>query len=66
VRNTLTGAAERLPSPPFLRTHRGIVVNADRIATIEALVTGEHRLVLRDGTQLPLSRRYRRKLPRLE
>jgi len=63
VRNTLARAAERLPSPPFLRTHRGILVNADRIAYIEAAATGEHRVVLRDGTRLPLSRRYRRQLP---
>ncbi len=65
VRNTLASAAKRLPCPPFLRTHRGVLVNADRIAHIEAVATGEHRVVLRDGTRLPLSRRYRRQLPTL-
>ena len=66
VRNTLARAADRLPSPPFLRTHRAVVVNADCIAHIEALATGEHCVVLRDGTRLPLSRRYRRRLPTLD
>ena len=66
VRNTLTRAAERLPSPPFLRTHRAVLVNADRIAHIDEVATGEHCVVLRDGTRLPLSRRYRRRLPTLE
>ena len=66
VRNTLARAAARLPSPPFLRTHRAVLVNADRIAHIEALATGAYRIVLRDGTRLPLSRRYRRRLPTLE
>ena len=66
VRNTLTRAAERLPSPPFLRTHRAVLVNADRIAHIEEVATGEHCVFLRDGTRLPLSRRYRRRLPTLE
>lgn len=66
VRNTLARAADHLPSPPFLRTHRAILVNADRITHIDALATGEHCVVLRDGTRLPLSRRYRRRLPTLE
>ena len=66
VRNTLARAADRLPSPPFLRIHRAVLVNADRIVRIEALTTGEHCVVMRDGTRLPLSRRYRRRLPTLE
>ena len=66
VRNTLARAADLLPSPPFLRTHRAVLVNADRIAHIETLAAGEHGVVLRDGTRLPLSRRYRRRLPTLE
>lgn len=66
VRNTVTAAANRLPCPPFLRTHRGVLVNADRIVHIEALATGARCVVLRDGTRLPLSRRYRRRLPTLE
>jgi two-component system LytT family response regulator len=66
VRNTLARAAAHLPTPPFLRTHRAVVVNADRIVHIETLATGEHSVVLRDGTRLPLSRRYRRRLPTLE
>jgi two-component system LytT family response regulator len=65
VRQTLAATAARLPSPPFLRTHRGVLVNADRIAHIEALTAADVRVVLRDGTSLPLSRRYRRRLSAL-
>ena len=39
--------------------HRSYIVNLDRIASIEPLDTGDARLHLRDGTQLPCSRRYR-------
>lgn len=66
VRATLLRAAERLPSPPFLRIHRGLLVNADRIAHIEPVAAGTQCVVLRDGTRLPLSRRYRRRLPTLQ
>ena len=66
VRSTVARAADRLPSPPFLRIHRAVLVNADCIAHIEARASGEHCVVLRDGTRLPLSRRYRRQLPTLE
>lgn len=65
VRTTLTRALERLAPPAFLRTHRGIVVNAERIAHITPGARGEHHVVLRDGTRLPLSRRWRRRLPTL-
>lgn len=66
VRATLTQAAARLPSPPFLRIHRSAIVNAGRIDRIETQATGQDTVVMRSGTRLPLSRRYRRRLPRLD
>ncbi|MGE0359288.1 MAG: LytR/AlgR family response regulator transcription factor [Vicinamibacterales bacterium] len=64
VRATLRLVSDRLPTPPFLRIHRRVLANADRIAFIE-LASAEPGVVLRDGTRLPLSRRCRRRLPTL-
>ena len=43
----------------FLRIHRGIVVNVERIHEIHPLFQGSAEVVLRDGTRLCLSRRFR-------
>ncbi|MGH8157390.1 MAG: LytR/AlgR family response regulator transcription factor [Rhodanobacter sp.] len=43
----------------FLRIHRGIVVNVERIAEVHPLFQGNADVVLRDGTRLSLSRRFR-------
>ncbi len=59
LRSTIAGVEERLDPARFLRVHRSYIVNLDRIASIEPLDTGDARLHLRDGTQLPCSRRYR-------
>jgi two-component system LytT family response regulator len=64
VRATLATVAARLAAARFLRIHRSVLVNALRVAEIRA-DRGEHRVVLVDGTVLPLSRRYRRLLPSL-
>jgi DNA-binding LytR/AlgR family response regulator len=41
------------------------MVNLDCLAEIEPLESGDARLVLRDGTRLPCSRRYRAALKAL-
>lgn len=43
----------------FLRIHRGIVVNVERIAEVHPLFQGNAEVVLSDGTRLNLSRRFR-------
>jgi two-component system, LytTR family, response regulator len=43
----------------FLRIHRGIVVNVERVAEVHPLFQGNAEVVLRDGTRLGLSRRFR-------
>jgi two-component system LytT family response regulator len=43
----------------FLRIHRGIVVNLERIAEVHPLFQGNSEVVLLDGTRLALSRRFR-------
>jgi two-component system LytT family response regulator len=49
----------------FARIHRSTIVNLDRIAEMRALDNGEYRVLLRDGTELKLSRSYRAVLDRL-
>jgi two-component system, LytTR family, response regulator len=43
----------------FLRVHRGTIVNIDRVREVHPLFAGNAELVLRDGTRLGLSRRFR-------
>jgi two-component system LytT family response regulator len=58
-REPLTGLLATLDPTRFLRIHRGIVVNVDRIAEVHPLFQGSAEVVLHDGTRLNLSRRFR-------
>jgi len=58
-REPLTSLLATLDPTRFLRIHRGIVVNVDRIAEVHPLFQGSAEVVLHDGTRLNLSRRFR-------
>lgn len=58
-REALTALLASLDPARFLRIHRGIAVNVDRIAEVHPLFQGSAEVVLRDGTRLALSRRFR-------
>lgn len=58
-RDTLRHLLETLDPARFLRIHRGIVVNLERVAEVHPLFQGNAEVVLRDGTRLALSRRFR-------
>ena len=63
LRETLQNLEQRLNPRKFLRIHRSAIVNLDRIKELQAHVNGEDQLVmLKDGSQLTLSRRYREKV----
>lgn len=49
----------RLDPARFLRIHRGVAVNVERVAEVHPLFQGNAEVVLRDGTRLALSRRFR-------
>jgi two-component system LytT family response regulator len=53
---------EVLDPDVFVRVHRSSIVNTTKISTVEPLFHGELTLVLQDGTRVPCSRRFRRKL----
>lgn len=59
LRATLTDLLAQLDPARHVRVHRSYAVHLDRIAEIEPLDGGDARLHMRDGTQVPCSRRYR-------
>ena len=58
-RETLSHLLETLDPARFLRIHRGVIVNVERIREVHPLFNGNAEIVLRDGTRLDLSRRFR-------
>jgi two-component system LytT family response regulator len=65
LRETMNALEGRLNAEQFVRIHRSTIVNLDRIQELQPWFHGDYRVVLRDGTQLTLSRGYRQKLQEL-
>ncbi|NIR43680.1 MAG: response regulator transcription factor [Gemmatimonadetes bacterium] len=65
VRGTLGGMEDRLDPSRFVRVNRSAIVNLDRVAELRPWSHGDQIIVLEDGTELTLSRRYRKRLPEL-
>jgi len=61
VRETISRLEDRLAGGLFARTHRSYIVNVEKIREVRSTDSG-HRVFLRNGTQLPLSRSYRESL----
>lgn len=59
VRGTLSELEGRLPAERFARVHRSTIVNLDRVKELQPWSHGDQLLLLEDGTELRLSRRYR-------
>ena len=59
LRATLTDVLGQLDPSFYARVHRSYAVHLDRIREIEPLDGGDARLHMRDGSQVPCSRRYR-------
>lgn len=62
LRRSLSDLAGVLDATTFVRIHRSTIVRAALIHALEPTASGEYDVVLRDGTRLPLSRRYRARL----
>ena len=58
-RATLQELERSLPSQRFARIHRGAIVNLAEVAALHPVSHGDFRVVLRDGTELRMSRKYR-------
>lgn len=59
VRGTVGALAARLDPAAFLRVNRSDVVRLDAVRELQPWSHGDYRVVLRDGTALLWSRRYR-------
>jgi two-component system LytT family response regulator len=59
LRETMAGMEERLDPTSFARIHRSTIVNVSRIRELKPLPNREFTVVLKNGTQLRLSRSYR-------
>jgi two-component system LytT family response regulator len=62
VRETMSELESRLNPAHFLRVHRSAIVNLDRIKELQPWFRGDYRVILRDGTELTLTRNHREKL----
>ena len=62
LRSTIGGIEANLDPRRFVRIHRSYIVNLGQVASIEPLDSGDARVHLKDGSQLPCSRRYREAL----
>jgi two-component system LytT family response regulator len=61
-RQSLGQLENRLDPASFVRVHRSTLVNVEHIAEMHPLFHGDYELILRRGTRLTLSRRYRERL----
>jgi two-component system LytT family response regulator len=58
-RDTLSSVEKTLGRRRFLRIHRSTLVNADRVVEIRALDSGDAAVILKNGTELRMSRSHR-------
>lgn len=59
LRSTMAMIEAQLDPTRFVRVHRSHIVNLDCVAEIHPLDTGDARIVMRDGSEVPCSRRHR-------
>ncbi len=62
LRETMNAIEARLDAQMFMRIHRSRIVNMERVKELHPWFSGDFEVILRDGTKLMLSRRYRDKL----
>ena len=64
LRETLSSLESRLGTAGFARVNRSALVRVDHVKELQPTFHGDYVVVLRDGTQLPLSRSLRGQLER--
>jgi len=65
IREQLSRLEAKLDPEKFVRIHRSVIVNLDRIKCLRPLFNGDHVVVLVSGQELNLSRTYHDKLMEL-
>ena len=61
-RDSLRNFEARLDAARFVRIHRSVVVNIDRVTHLEPSFRGEHVLTLQDRTRLTMTSPYRERM----
>jgi len=64
LRETMQELESKLDPERFVRVHRSAIVNIDRVQELHPLFRGDSVVLLRDGTQLRLSRSRREEFER--
>ncbi|GBD32682.1 MAG: DNA-binding response regulator [Gemmatimonadales bacterium] len=64
IRATLSGLMEKLNPVRFVRIHRRVIVNLDRVKEIQPWFRGDYVVILLDGRQLRVGRAFRDRLLR--
>jgi two-component system LytT family response regulator len=59
IRASLAGVLEGLGKGRFARVHRSQAVQIDAVREIQPWFSGDYLAILRDGTELRVSRRYK-------
>ena len=62
LRETISSLEAQLDPKKFVRIHRSSIIRLDFIQELQPWFHGEYRVILKDGTQLTLSRNHRDKL----
>jgi two-component system LytT family response regulator len=62
IREKLSHLETKLNPKDFMRIHRSTIVNLDRIKSLHPMFNGDQLIILKDGTELNLSRTYYDKL----
>jgi two-component system, LytTR family, response regulator len=65
LRETINGLAAKLDPEKFLRIHRSIIVNLERVKEMQPWFHGDYVIIMQDGAQLTSSRNYREQLRKL-
>ncbi|WP_457325788.1 LytR/AlgR family response regulator transcription factor [Roseateles sp. P5_E11] len=60
LRRSLHALERELDAKTFVRIHRSIIVNRERVRGLELHSSGEHEVVLQSGVRLSMSRRFRK------
>lgn len=65
LRETMDAMERKLDPRKFLRLRRSIIARVEQIKELQQLFNGEYAVLLKDGTELVSSRRYRQNLDAL-
>ena len=62
LRRSMAELEQDLDPEMFCRIHRSTIVNLERVQALKLGEDGEHRVLIQNGTELRLSRRYRKQV----